>query len=228
MINKLLPLFCILIMIGCTVQRIPTNEREEIKVYFSSTDLVNTNPDSGIWFTKIKKSEDDYVQCHKIFNGENNIRLQEPNLPWAINVRGEDYLHMRYCDEYRNEDVYVKYDIQGKVCALFISGDTSGKIKSGGKQAYHYGGGLFGVIMKDEDKWGKNWKNAKTEKFKILIINTTRINPRTEKPYKKHLSKLLSKKNFNEQLNTNYTKKEIENFSFEKIVEIIEEINASD
>ena len=226
--NKLLFCLGMLLLTSCTVQKLALNEREEIKVYFSSTEFLNNTPSEGTWYTKVKKEEGDYVHCHKIFNGLNHTILKDPNLPWAINVNEVDYLNLRYCDQYRNEDVYAKYDIIGKICALYISEGTSGTIKTGGKQGYDYGGGLVGYLIADSSKWGNNWRNNKDEKIKILTINTTRRNLRTNKLFRKHLSKLLTKDNFNDELNSNYTKEEIDKFSFEQVVEIIEKINASD
>jgi hypothetical protein len=210
------------------VQKLALSEREEIKVYFSSAEFMNKTPAEGRWYTKVKKKEGDYVHCHKIFNGLDHTILKDPNLPWAINVNGVDYLNLRYCDQYRNEDVYAKYEIEGKICALFISGETSGRIKEGGDQGYQYGGGLFGYLIADSSKWGNNWRDKMNNKVKILTINTTRRSPRTKKLFRKHLSKLLTKDNFNDELNSNYTKDQIDNFSFEQVVEIILKINASD
>jgi len=131
---------------------------------------------------------------------------------------------MRNTLGYQNPEVYAKFNIVGTICALFIDDNTSNTIKQGG---VNYGSGPASVLMSNADKRGKNWKDAKDEKHKILVFNTDNIIDYKIR-YINIEYKLLSQKNFNEVLGTQLSDSEIDNLTFEKVKEIIIYLNKKD
>ena len=61
--------------------------------------------------------------------------------------------------DYQNTNVYVKPDTTiGRFQLIYIDKNTSEVIKSGDKNK---GSGVQGGLIKESEKWGKNWKNDK-------------------------------------------------------------------
>jgi len=83
------------------------------------------------------------------------------------------------------------------------------------KNAFHFGG-FGGIIKRKIIETGKGWLSSDGNKYKILSVNSGKA----EIEYNA-LIHLLSKRNFNKQLNTNYSEEIIENFSFEDVVKLL-------
>ncbi len=215
-------LFTLAILLSsCAIQNIPISGREDIQFYPSITEFKNNNP-SKIVYTKILEKGDDFIKVHDFFDKATDKRVLRGNVPWAIKYQNQIYFNLGYSVEYQNFGLYAKYDIIGKISVLFIDDETSTNIKSSGA---NFGGGLVGVVMQNAEKWGKNWKDLNGKVSKVLIVSTEKIKTKYVKEYVDHLSKLLTKKNFNSILRTNFTKEEIAKFSLEDVKRIIQDIN---
>lgn len=208
--------------LSCSIQKVDLADREDVQYYLTSSDYHN-NILSEMGYTKVKEIGKDYIIIHGVFDKKTNERIKPANKAWAVKYQDENYVNMRYSEDYNQMEVYVKCHIEGKIFAFFINSETSERVKSGGT---NYGGGLAGVVMKDADKWGKNWRDLQGNKNKILIANTSVVHIRYNKNNKNTSSQLLTKRNFNSLLGTDYTKKQIKSFSVEKITQIIEDINS--
>jgi len=212
--------FLVLFFFSCGVKFIPLEERVSVQYYLSQEDYKNKKI-SEIAYTSIKEKGKDYITIQNIF-GLDDKKVKEANMAFAIIIDNQIYFDMRYSKEYHNPEVYAKFNIVGTISALFIDDNTSNTIKNGG---VNYGGGLSGVLMSDADKWGKNWKDAKGNKHKIIVFNTDKfVDKNLDGRIFVHY-KLLSQKNFNEVLGTQLSESEIDNLSFEKVIEIITDLN---
>ena len=216
-------LFITVFISSCATKFIIPSERVEVQYYFSKTRYINNDPYDTPMYTKIKETGKDYIRIHDIFDATNDKMVSKARSAWAIKIDSVNYFNMRYVKDYQNPELYTKFDIEGHICALFIDDDTSSKVKSGGS---YYGGGLVGVLMKDANKWGNNWEKSDGKKSKIIVINA--IKPKTDNPrdYNTSMGDILSKKNFNQLLDTNFSEAEIDNYTFDQVIEIIHAINA--
>lgn len=214
-IKLTLSLFIIFIY-SCGVKSIPLEERVNVQYYASQEDYKNKKL-SEMAYTSIKEKGKDYITIHNVF-GLDDQKIKEANMAFAIIIDDQIYFDMRYSIELNNPEVFAKFNIVGTISALFINDNTSDKIKNGG---VNYGGGLVDVLMSDLN----NWKDAKYKEHKILVFNLdkfvdTNMDGRVFVQYK-----FLSRGNFNKVLGTQLSDFEIYNLTFEKVKEIIIELN---
>ncbi|HLO53667.1 MAG TPA: hypothetical protein VK169_05225 [Saprospiraceae bacterium] len=214
-IKLTLSLFIIFIY-SCGVKSIPLEERVNVQYYASQEDYKNKKL-SEMAYTSIKEKGKDYITIHNVF-GLDDQKIKEANMAFAIIIDDQIYFDMRYSIELNNPEVFAKFNIVGTISALFIDDNTSDKIKNGG---VNYGGGLVDVLMSDLN----NWKDAKYKEHKILVFNLdkfvdTNMDGRVFVQYK-----FLSRGNFNKVLGTQLSDSEIYNLTFEKVKEIIIELN---
>lgn len=210
-------LFLVVMFIyGCGVKSIPLEERVNVQYYASQEDYRNKKL-SEMAYTSIKGKGKDYITIHNVF-GLDDQKIKEAKMAFAIIIDDQIYFDMRYSIELNNPEVFAKFNIVGTISALFIDDNTSDKIKNGG---VNYGGGLVDVLMSDL----YNWKDAKYKEHKILVFNLdkfvdTNMDGRVFVQYK-----FLSRGNFNKVLGTQLSDSEIYSLTFEKVKEIIIELN---
>lgn len=210
-------LFLVVMFIyGCGVKSIPLEERVNVQYYASQEDYRNKKL-IKMAYTSIKGKGKDYITIHNVF-GLDDQKIKEANMAFAIIIDDQIYFDMRYSKELNNPEVFAKFNIVGTISALFIDDNTSDKIKNGG---VNYGGGLVDVLMSDLN----NWKDAKYKEHKILVFNLdkfvdTNMDGRVFVQYK-----FLSRGNFNKVLGTQLSDSEIYNLTFEKVKEIIIDLN---
>jgi hypothetical protein len=214
-IKLTLSLFIIFIY-SCGVKSIPLEERVNVQYYASQVDYKNKKL-GEMAYTSIKEKGKDYITIHNVF-GLDDQKIKEAKMAFAIIIDDQIYFDMRYSIELNNPEVFAKFNIVGTISALFIDDNTSNKIKNGG---VNYGGGLVDVLMSDLN----NWKDAKYKEHKILVFNLdkfvdTNMDGRVFVQYK-----FLSRGNFNKVLGTQLSDSEIYNLTFEKVKEIIIELN---
>lgn len=198
------------------VKYIPKEQRVKIQYYVSQEDYKNKKLSENA-YTSIKDKGDDYITIQNVF-GLDDKKVKEAKTAFAIVIEDQIYFDMRHSIELNNPEVFAKFNIVGTISALFIDDNTSNKIKNGG---VNYGGGLVDVLMSDLN----NWKDAKYKEHKILVFNLdrfvdTNMDGRVFVQYK-----FLSRGNFNKVLGTQLSDSEIYNLTFEKVKEIIIELN---
>ncbi len=218
-INQFTLLLVVMFVYGCGVKSIPREERVNVQYYVSQINYKNEKL-SEMAYTSIKNKGKDFVTIQNIFGLDDQI-INKAKMAFAIIIDKEIYFNMRNTKEYQNLEVYAKFNIVGTISALFIDDNTSSTIKNGG---VNYGTGLADVLISDSDKWGKNWKDTKGKKHKILIFNSDKVKDYGIR-YINIQYELLSQKNFNELLGTQLSESEIENLTFEKVKEIIIDLN---
>jgi len=216
--------FLTFVFASCAVKYIPVDLRVNIETYSSTSDFLNDTPDSIAHYSALLEQRDNYVRLSSIFEKKSHKRLTYEGAVWAIKLNDVKYLNMYHSKEYENSGLFVNFDIEGEICALLVDKESSKEVRESGRSD-QYEFGLAGYLTRHSNKWGKSWKDSEGKSVKILTINTIRINPKTGNLYKKHLSILLTKKNFNDQLNTSFSEDEIAEFKVEDVVAIIEDIN---
>lgn len=214
--------FLTLFISSCAVKSIPEAERVPVQIYGSTIDFNNDNL-SEPYYTKVKDIGGDYIEISDIFSEKTHERVARANGTFAILYDNDFYVFLGYSKQYTG-NFFAKVDKVGKIWAVYIDDYTSSTIKQSGN---NYGGtfGLTGVLMKESKKWGHNWKNSQGQKSKFLLYNTTILGGKKTRPRNFAYGYLLSKRNFNDLMGTDYSKSEIDSFSTEDVIDIIDEIN---
>jgi len=153
-----LVLLSLLFLFSCSITNLSPNEGEHFEIYETTNDFLKQTTNGKKYYARIKSSKEDYVYLSRVFDLETLKPIKNIWIPWAIKFKDINYVNMIFAEEYVNPNLYVKFDIVGKVSVFFIDSKTYNKIKSNG---VHYGGGLQGVLMKKSRMGGKKWKNQK-------------------------------------------------------------------
>lgn len=213
---------CLFYVIFILFSYLNCDGQEDIKCYISTGDFVQKRIYDVELRPKIKSKSDQFIKISKFINIKENEKDDQASIAWALLVDRELYINMRYSHDYQNIELYVKPHITGKICAIIIDDNTDQKILSGGT---NYGVGFQGVLMKESQKWGKNWIDEHGIKHKILIFNTTFIKSNHLNRNVNVSGELLTKKNFNDLLGLALNKDEIDTLSYEKIIAFIKSKN---
>ncbi|WP_157488239.1 hypothetical protein [Dyadobacter crusticola] len=190
--------------------------------YANTTDFLNRKEVN----TKaiIKSESDRHVHTKKILNPATS-KKNRGLLPWAIRYNDVDYFNLGYSDDLQNWNMFARFDIVGRFSAVFIDKDSPKEFFN--KTAH--GASLAGLLATESTKWNKGWIDHKGEKKRILLINATvyvpRDSPRVEDGC---LGNYLSKGQLRELIETNkidIQNKEVNELSFEEVVEVIHKLN---
>lgn len=198
------------------------SERVLIDYYMSIEDYYFNSPNKDKAFTKIIEKSDNHLMISNFFDLETEKHIKESDKPCVIKYNQNNYYNIRYAKELNGNEIYVKFDLEGYYSAIFYTPPKMKYIKLKGD----FTNLLFlGPVLNSHRNKIKKWEDNKNEKHYILIISNNFI--------KNHLSyeqnaQLLSTINFNDLLQTNYSKKEIYRFSFEDVKLILEEINTEE
>jgi len=219
--NLLFGLWIIFTTYGCLpkITSIPVESRIEIMAYELADDYANKNP--TLCYTSYVDSGDDYITLGNIFKKENDEFFSKGDDLWLIEYKDEQYLNMATNEQYRICGVYAKVDIIGRVLAIVIDENSSSRIKD-----CRTGSSSANVIIAEQlSKLGKHWKSKTGAKSRILTANCESIHPPFRHSSGYVASILLTKSNFNKQLNTRLSSEEIKNLKLEDIILIISESN---
>jgi len=182
---------------------------------------VDKNP-SKLCYTKIKEKDKDFVRIHGIFDPANDKVLKDASYPWAIKIDGQNYINLRYVNDYPNNEVYARPDIEGVLNVFIIDDNTSDKVKAGlGRKKKS----LTGLIVDKIDKRGSSWADKNGVKHALLIFNTDMTYLSTQYGHTSAFAKLLSKRNFRQVFHTKHTEEEIDAMSYEDVIALIHKLN---
>lgn len=206
-------------------QAIAQADTTDFQYYLSTSDFQNRVSGQEKIVPVIKKHEKDYIKISKLVDEQTGKRNKPANFPWAVKLDTTYYFNLRYSRDLQNPEVYLKADIIGKFCALIIDQDTSPIISSGGA---NYGGGLTGVLIKESEKWGKNWISEDGKKVKLLITDTSNLELKHGFGHSNSDWKLLFRKNINEILGLSLSEEDIKNLTLKDVKTIVLEKNNVD
>lgn len=203
-------------------QAIAQANKTDFQYYLSTSDFQNMVSGQEEIVPTIKKFEKDYIKIPKLVDEKTGKRNKPANFPWAVKIDSSYYFNLRYSRDLQNLEVYIKADIIGEFCALIIDENTSPIISSGG---VNYGGGLTGVLIKESEKWGKNWLSKDGKKVNILITDTHNLELKHGFGHSNSDWKLLSRNNINEILGLSLSEEDIKELTLENVKTIVLEKN---
>lgn len=212
----------ILLIVSITVSI--AQDIEKPMGYFTNTTNFLDRKEIGT-MAIIKSESDRYVKTKIILDPANSKKKRRGLLPWAIRYNDVDYFNLGYSDDLQNWNVFARFDIIGKFSAIFIDKDSP-------KEFFNntaYGASLAGVLARESIKWNKAWIDHNGDKKRILLINSTiytaRNSPRIEDGC---VGDYLTKGQLRELIESNkidIQDKEVNNLSFEEVVDVIQKLN---
>lgn len=200
---------------------IDPSDRSIIKLYLSTEDYKNKNPSKSSTYTEIVEQTEQYIIIDRIYESLTNLPLKDARNPWAISYKNVIYFNMTYSLDYPGRNLYAKFDIEGKFCALIIDENTSPKITNG----KYYGNGLTSIINKEISKTGRDWVDKESKKVRILVFNSTKIDKDSIYGHKVAYAKILTRKNINKLLNLTLSEKIISEMNADEVILLIQKIN---
>ena len=226
--KKLILIITLVSLYSCGTQKASQAEIAKSKpiiLYETTNDFTTNSPMQIKANAVIKKESNQHITIKKIIDPISGMKIKRAISAWAIKYNGNNYFNLGYSNDLNNWKSYAKFDIEGKICAIIIDKNSPNILKN---SSTYYGGGLTGVLIGESTKWGKNWKDKKGNKKKILFIDTSntlnKINGRNQGSLgnyltRKDLKELIKKYQINIDTNN------INEISFEKAIEIIKMIN---
>jgi hypothetical protein len=196
-------------------------KEDKISLYETSMNFMKGKRADFTSTAVIKDQADNYIQIKNVVDSTNKI-IKRWKSYWAVEYADNKYFNLGYSLDLNQWGTYVKFDIIGKYCAVFIDANSRKIVKHGGN---NYGGDLTGVLLAGSNKWGKNWLDVNGQKKKILFIDTSHIEEGMFATNNSSRGNLLTREKLSEIMGNNYQEIDLKTVSFEKVVEIIKELN---
>ncbi|MCP4176773.1 MAG: hypothetical protein GY756_03325 [bacterium] len=201
---------------------------EEIPVvlYETSEDFMNKIRLDVEATAILYEKSDKHLDIKKIFNKNTGKKIKNFKSVWAIKYNNEKYFNLLYSDNLKQKRVFVKFDIIGKYCAVFINKDTPKIVLKGGGKALALFFGLSGALANEIIKDFSGYKDENGNR--LLFIDTTKIEEGLGYRYSSSLGNFLNKKELKEltidipELLEKVNSKEI---TFEEVVDLINSLN---
>ncbi len=195
----------------------------KVDIYKSTDDYIAKKATDKNVSLVVKEVGDSHIWIKKFIDDSTGKSLNKLNQSWAITYKGSTFLNLGYTNDLNNWKIFLKLNLEGsKFCSSFIDEETPNIVKNSGS---YYGGGLTGVLIKESNKWGKNWIKQNGSKTKILFVNLTKQNQPFGNRYKSSLGYFITKKELVEKLQLKKTDDEIASISFEEAITMIDKAN---
>ena len=216
------------ILNSCKPLKVPLNKLdtlEKVTLFETSVDYFNRNPMKVNAGVIIKSQSNQHITVTGIFDLTTGLLMKKELSAWAIQLKGNSYFNLGYSDDVNHWNSYAKFDIEGRY-SLIIIDDNSPPI-------LHYssvsnGGGISGFIMSESRKWGKNWRDEKGLKKKILIIDNKEIEPKFISRHESSVGNYLTKKKFDEIVQEHKietTDSNLKKISFLELLKVFNKVN---
>jgi hypothetical protein len=200
-------------------------QKDKQILYFESTsDYLNNKLSVDIVIpNKIQFESDNFLRITKLLDSKTGKKSKQAGFPWAIYTDSTVYFNLRYAKGIQSPELYVKPDVVGRFCVIYANKETLRTINSFSNN--YYGGGLTGALIKESEKWGKNWVDETGEKIKIFIVDTKKMELKHMRGYQNAAWKILDIKNIHEILELELSNDRLKEISLDEIKYIIEEKN---
>lgn len=219
--NTIFLLILVSLSVTFNTESLAQSKEDKIILYETSMSFISDKKaDFGATAT-IKSQGDNYIQIKKVVD-TNNKPVKRWKSYWAVEYAGNKYFNLGYSDDLNQWGTYIRFDIIGKYCAIFIDTNSKKIVKNGGN---NYGGGLMGVMLAGSNKWGKDWLDANGQKKKIIFIDNSAIESGMFSRNASSLGNLLTREQLTQIMGTSYPDIDVKIIAFEKVVEIINVLN---
>ncbi|WP_420581383.1 hypothetical protein [Reichenbachiella sp.] len=172
---------------------------------------------------KVDFESDRLLKIPKLVNSKTGKKSREAGFPWAIVIDSTVYYNLRYSKELLGPELYAIPDNIGRYCVIYANKELVNQIHNLSMTVY-YGGVLPPALLKESEKWGEKWETQEY-KYRIYIVDTKKLELKHLDGHVNAAWKILDKKNINEILETQLSKQEIEEMTFQEVQRIIAEKN---
>lgn len=210
----------LLFTLTCFSQAASGQETEtQVDLYASTSDFNKNDKVPAIAI--IKEQTPGYIKIKNFIDPVTKKPIKRSVLAWALEVNDEKYFNINYSYDVNKPKTFVRLNIVGKLCAIFIDESSPDFLKNPPSKYQGIGlvGGLTAVAASQLDEMNTIWKDKNGRSKKILIINTTHYTPPFA--YGNHLTRLALKK----LLLSQHIDESVKEISFEQIIGIIEKYN---
>ncbi len=223
----------LLIMSSCAAKKVTIEEignSKSISVYETTKDFINNVMQLNAKII-IKEESKKHIKVSKIFDSKTELKIKNWRSFWAIEYNNELYFNLLYSKELLRERVFAKLDIKGKLCAVIIDKDSPEILKPSKHSNVHVGARSISIDIyksKREQPLGKHhWKDKNGNSKAILLIETVYLVPKFASRKEGSFGFYLNY-SFLKDLIKDYNIKNVGNLkdvNFERVIEIIHEIN---
>lgn len=200
---------------------------ESIIIYDTSEDYVHNNPMKINAKAVINKGSKQYISFKKIFNSDTGKVIKKWDWFWAINYEGDNYFNLLYSKDLKRARTFVKFNIEGEICAIIIDKNSSDVLKNITNQNIAFTNNPkagIGVSFNIFDKTNKNQANKKV----IFIIETNVLAPKFGARKAGSFAYYLGYSRLKDLIKDNNIKIDYDKISdipFKKVIKIIESLN---
>lgn len=199
---------------------------KSIIIYDTSEDYVHNNPIKINVKAVINKGSKQHISFKKIFNSDTGKIIKNWDWFWAINYEGDNYFNLLYSKDLKRIRTFVKFNIEGEICAIIIDKNSPDVLKNTTNQNIVFTNSKagIGVSFNIFDKTNKN----QTDKKVIFIIETNVLAPKFGARKAGSFAYYLGYgrlKNLIKENNIKIDYDKISDIPFEKVIKIIESLN---
>lgn len=169
--KKLFFVSILYLLFSCEVQKLPANQLSNlkpVKLYDTTEDYLHRKArevDAGVL---VKNESHQHVTINGVFDLKTGVEIKRGISAWSIEYNGFNYFNLGYCNYLNNWQSFVKFDVEGKYCAIIID-EKSPDILNKTKGYYGDTGMLLGS---DLVKINTNWRNEDNTRKKVLFVDT--------------------------------------------------------
>lgn len=217
---------CTILLYFLFALNLHAQETINANLYATTQDYLNKSYSYENAKVETKELSDEYIMVKKILDPNTGKKVKNTNRKcWMLEYNGVNYFNLGYASDLPQWNLFVKLDIEGnRLGALIIDKNKQDLLMDIHPGAY--GVGLAGVIIKESEKWGSNWKNEKNEKSRILIVDFNLKQPKYGNRNKNcSWGFFLSKKHLIELMQWKKKAKDIKYLRFEQAIEYLNLIN---
>lgn len=226
--KRFIIIFTLISLYSCGTQKASVTEIANAKpiiLYETTSDFVNKKPMELKVKALIESKSNKHITFTKLIDPSSGNIVKLNVYIWAVEFNGKNYFSLDFSTDLPKPNTYVKFDIEGKICAIIIDKDSPSILK---ENNINYGNVVADIIVSGISEKTTNWKDKNQKLKKILFINTDDILEKDINRYPNLIGDYLTRKQLKYLIKSNNItihSDKIKDVSFEKIIEIIEIIN---
>ncbi|GAA0872724.1 hypothetical protein GCM10009117_18710 [Gangjinia marincola] len=200
-----------------------TIERE-VEIYRTTDDFFNDKSETVI--AVIKAMSPDHIAVRKLIDKNTKKKIKKMGVLWGLKYKGEKYFHLFHSDDHLSSFIFVKLTSYEKPYPYVIVEPDSHPVLS--QLSGSYGGVLTNVVVKEANKWNKNWTDSLGNKNKIVLIDLEdRRGKWNGKEDQFAKANWLRRKKYRELNPTISDTTKIKETPFEEVIRFLDQLNES-
>lgn len=167
--KKLFFVSILYLLFSCEVQKLPADQLSNlkpVKLYDTTEDYLNRKAREVEAGVLVKNESHQHITINGFFDLKTGVEIKRGISAWSIEYNGFNYFNLGYCNYLINWQSFVKFDVEGKYCAIIIDEKSPGILNKTK--------GLYGSTLLSSDlvKINTNWRNKDNTRKKVLFVDT--------------------------------------------------------